>query len=461
MGNKLLIRAYNVGCGDCIYVRIPTKGDGFHILIDCGKKGGDELLKKAIQHLAEDKLPKGDKPGKKRLDLIVATHRHEDHIKGFDPELFKDIEVKNIWLSAVMDPKHTQAKKVNELHAFADRAMRSLAGSGQAMSPQVELLASLYGVSNDDADKLLMEILPKAHKIKPRFVNSGMTGKQLGLKLTEAAIHVLAPERDIDHFYLGQEVDANLKGMQAVSGNSVAAVKAAPESTPQNISAADFRLLQSRMLSNGLAFAAKDTKIQNNVSVVLLIEWKQRRLLFVGDAEWEGEFKAGKHNGSWNVMWEMHRKKHMKQPLDFLKIGHHGSINATPPPAELQKKKPANGAPSVFQILDTLLPVPKAGKKPTAQAIVSTEREFYAPIPECKLLVDLARRVSNTRNYGKSLKAKKIVAKDLWSTPKATRGKFFEKYEQDFLDQPQPLRTDLEFALTKQDFIDVEIEPSE
>ena len=23
MGNQLLIRAYNVGCGDCIYVRIP------------------------------------------------------------------------------------------------------------------------------------------------------------------------------------------------------------------------------------------------------------------------------------------------------------------------------------------------------------------------------------------------------------------------------------------------------
>ena len=24
MGDKLLVRAYNVGCGDCIYVRIPN-----------------------------------------------------------------------------------------------------------------------------------------------------------------------------------------------------------------------------------------------------------------------------------------------------------------------------------------------------------------------------------------------------------------------------------------------------
>jgi hypothetical protein len=103
----------------------------------------------------------------------------------------------------------------------------------------------------------------------------------------------------------------------------------------------------------------------------------------VGDAEWEGEFKDGKHNGSWNVMWEKHRDGHLKKPLDFLKVGHHGSINATPPPAS---EKPANSreprADGIFTVLDTLLPVPAAGK-PTAQAIVSTEREFYDPIPEC------------------------------------------------------------------------------
>ena len=28
MGNQLLIRAYNVGCGDCIYVRIPGPNGG-------------------------------------------------------------------------------------------------------------------------------------------------------------------------------------------------------------------------------------------------------------------------------------------------------------------------------------------------------------------------------------------------------------------------------------------------
>ena len=64
MDDKLLIRAYNVGVGDCIYVRIPkarkkgSKVDDFHILIDCGKKGSADLLKVALDHLKND-LPRG------------------------------------------------------------------------------------------------------------------------------------------------------------------------------------------------------------------------------------------------------------------------------------------------------------------------------------------------------------------------------------------------------------------
>jgi hypothetical protein len=335
------------------------------------------------------------------------------------------------------------------------------------LSPQVEILASAYGVSNDAADDFLMKTLPDANKIKPKFVHAGMTPEQLGLDIEGATIRVLAPEEDIDHFYLGEEIDTSLKGLQAVSSAARSSSRHGAERSespaPKNISAGDFRLLQSGMLSNGLAFAAKDTAIQNNMSVVLLIEWKKRRLLFVGDAEWEREFKLGKDNGSWNVMWEKHRLTHLKDPVDFLKIGHHGSINATPPAAEGQPKPKAGaedlGAASIYRMLDTLLPVPKSGKKPTAQAIVSTEREFYNPIPECAVLADLARRVSNTRNYGAELKAKNKDPEGIWISAKAKKNKFFETYEKEFLDKPQPLRTDLEFELSGAEFIDVEIPP--
>ena len=211
------------------------------------------------------------------------------------------------------------------------------------------------------------------------------------------------------------------------------------------------------MISNGLAFVAKESSIQNNLSVVLLIVWKKRRLLFVGDAEWEGEYREGKHNGSWNVMWEKHRAGHLGAPIDFLKIGHHGSINATPPPAEGKPQKaPADG---IYAVLDTLLPVPADGAKPTAQAVVSTEREFYDPIPRCPLLVDLARRVKNVSSYGARLAAKGIDPATIWASTKARKNKFYETYEKDYLDAPQPLRTDLENVLDGREFLDIEIPP--
>jgi beta-lactamase superfamily II metal-dependent hydrolase len=492
MADELLIRAYNVGCGDCIYVRIPGPDDDFHILIDCGTKSGDAQLKTAIRHL------KGELPlvsagsEKRRLDLLVATHRHEDHIKGFDPREFEDVHVRNIWLSAGMNPEHPQAQGVNALHEYSALAMQALMDSGQALGPEVELLASMYGVNNTTADRLLMKTLPAASGIEARYVHSGMPHE---LDLPPGTnIHILAPEEDIDGFYLGEEPDPTLARLKGFSDGTAPAVRPvstgdaatapapaspapasppaataaspampAPPAMPANISATDFRVLQSRMLSNALAFAAKDTSIQNNLSVCLLIEWKKRRLLFVGDAEWEGEYRKGKHNGSWNVMWEKHRDTHLKSPIDFLKVGHHGSINATPPAPESRppSKKVVEGG--VYAILDTILPVPQNGDTSTAQAIVSTEREFYPPIPEGKVLVDLARRIDRTSAccYGELLDANDVDRKTIWTSTKAKKERFLEDYEQEFLDARQPLRTDLEMVARRKPFVDITFTPSE
>jgi hypothetical protein len=274
-----------------------------------------------------------------------------------------------------------------------------------------------------------------------------MTSEELGLPLTGATIQVLGPEQDIDHFYLGDEADPALRGLAAMEGTRpprpAAPESPGPEIVPRNISPAEFRQLRSRMVSSAFAFAELSSRVTNNTSVVLLIEWRKKRLLFVGDAEWDARFKEGKSNGSWNVMWNR-RRDLLDQAVDFLKIGHHGSENATP-----WNDGEDGGATEPAAILDAILPLPARRRGPTAKAIVSTERGRYKTIPRAELLVELGKRVESVRNYQSELKAAGVEAKEL---------PHFREFEKAWLDAPQPLRTDCEQMLSGAAFVEVELE---
>jgi hypothetical protein len=98
------------------------------------------------------------------------------------------------------------------------------------------------------------------------------------------------------------------------------------------IYAGDFRRLRNRLVDSSLAFAEKDDRLKHNTSVVLLLEWRGRRLLFTADAEWTGKGVAeGRRNSTWDVMLHIPEvERVLRRPLGLLKVAHHGSHNGTP-----------------------------------------------------------------------------------------------------------------------------------
>jgi len=448
MADKLLVRLFDVGLGDCIYCCVPKahkNGRDFHILIDCGTLSSTDLLKNAIDKL-KSTLPVIK--GKRHVDLLVVTHEHKDHMAGFGLKIWDDFSFGAIWMNAAMDPNHPEAKNAKKLHTFAANAMAEAVRLNLALGPHLSELASAVAL-NQDAMKALRETLPNASQIKPTYVHADSKKQDLALPLTGATINVLGPERDIDYYYLGDPGDPSLRsslrsalGFIETGLPSVEAAVPDPSKlvTPTNIDPGDFRTLRSRMLSTALAFADLDGKVCNNTSVVLLIEWKGKRLLFVGDAEWDGGFKKGsKGNCAWNVMWNM-RKKHLNGPLAFYKIGHHGSTNATP---WGQTDAASQGEP--MAILNAILP---EASKNNANAVVSTRRGNYETIPRSDLLAEIGKRVSNTKNYAKAFQQ---AGQSTGEVPK------FGEYEEKYFAERQPFRTDLEGKLGGQGYIDVEI----
>jgi beta-lactamase superfamily II metal-dependent hydrolase len=427
MDEPILVRVYDVGFGDCIYVRIPD-GDGrFHLLIDCGTSGSTKVLEAALGDVRE-MLPLED--GKRRLDLLVVTHPHADHISGFNPNWFEGIQIRRIWLSVFMNSAHPEAKKALAFQAMAGRQAKALLGRGLALAPGMEALLEMcaWNVRNETALPALREGLAQSSSIYPRYplyVARDLTGTPAadrrqeydldldqgitrfrGFREPGTCLQVLAPEWDIDKYYLGRGsfagsalVDQHLLCTEAYGASAETpgraepsavageGAPAAPAPRPGNISDQDFRLLRNRLLYAGLAFSQEDKALKNNTSVVLLLEWRGRRLLFAGDAEWQGAgVEEERRNSTWDVMLHIPEvRQHLLQPLHFLKVAHHGSHNGTP---FLKGGK--------AQVLEKILSPDRS------QVAVSTVTGVHGedmPVPYAPLLEALGRLAANKRRY--------------------------------------------------------------
>ena len=136
------VRHYCQGIGDC-HLLTFTKTDGslFRMLIDCGVhvsiKGGPALVGDIVADIRKETGG--------RIDVLVVTHEHWDHVSGFltPKDLFKGFIVGDVWMAWTEKPGDAEAL---ELDKFKGQALTALQGVGQKLDGMQGLSPYMAGV---------------------------------------------------------------------------------------------------------------------------------------------------------------------------------------------------------------------------------------------------------------------------------------------------------------------------
>jgi beta-lactamase superfamily II metal-dependent hydrolase len=332
------VRMYNTGFGDCFLLTFPAPDRPRKVLIDCGRhtssKGGPKLTRVVEQVLADVQ-----EAGGPRLDVVICTHRHQDHVEGFDRDGWGNVTVGEVWMPWTEHPTDSLARGICDRQSTrAQRLHMGISALAMNAGDQAHLLSYAgNNLVNAEAMKLLHEgflgkplrrFLPDPAPAGPRLLTSVLPGVETW---------VLGPSRD-------PEVMKEMEPPREESylrAQSLAAMK--PEDRPApfdprwEIDRATYEERSRTSLrtdlppdsepfigalgdDNLLEAAARLEEAVNATSLVLLFHIGQAWLLFPGDAQW----------GTWNAILNNGDAAGILGKLTFYKVGHHGSHNATP-----------------------------------------------------------------------------------------------------------------------------------
>jgi len=336
---------YNVGFGDCFLVEFPKGAtDVTRVLVDCGSIAAASMaMTDVVDTILADVR---DADGKSRIDVVVCTHRHADHISGFANPAWKDLEVKEVWLPWTEDPKDLDAKQIRESQTRLAMALESLWKAKLAASPGNSDYDQWRAMAlNARGNQGAMDMLHEGFKSLPRrlFLSSDGSPNPVDTKaLPNVSAYVLGPSKDKD-VIRDMDPPAGTTYLRQTTGASGNQAPFEPfgdgwpiESSGYNwgfllVSPDDQARLKKASSEWDPAITVALEKAVNGTSLVLAFEIDDVVLFFPGDAQW----------GSWNKLLSSPKSVELLSRAKFWKVGHHGSHNATPIDFVAQTASPA------------------------------------------------------------------------------------------------------------------------
>lgn len=155
------VRHYCQGIGDCHLLKF-TKDDGtpYWMMIDCGVhssvRGGSDTIDRIVDDIASLT---------DRLDVIVATHEHTDHLSGFSSaaDKFAGFKVGEIWMGWTENPADPQALALDK---YKDQALAALQMTTQALDRSKDPGANLSVVRDGLAPLMQFQFGAKGDKVR-------------------------------------------------------------------------------------------------------------------------------------------------------------------------------------------------------------------------------------------------------------------------------------------------------
>lgn len=337
------VRMYNVGFGDCFLLRIPTDEGERRMLVDCGyhSQGKGKFTDAELVEQI-----KADLDGE-QLDVVVATHRHQDHISGFgEKELWKDIPVEEVWLPFTANPAASvDEPELRAWQGLMETANRLFDTAGNLSTSALNALAARDQEERDSAAFMLWNARANAPGIenlltgmkrangrpaKRRFLPEARDNYPTHLvtsALPGVMTHVLGPPTD-PALRKNKKVpdswafSAPLSGAGDEAGPVFSQEWHVPaDRLPDRKPFMSSTLQSIRLFNDDLLYAAKALDgFMNGESLVLVLEVGTARLLLTGDAE----------VGAWTTILNSEDALALASGATFVKVGHHGSHNATP-----------------------------------------------------------------------------------------------------------------------------------